>query len=104
MFKKFGAVGLMLTAGLLFVHPSQGEAQDRYNRGSYYSYDGRGHDRDYRRYERERLREERQERKWREKELRERQKWERRNYRDDYRGYGSYGSPNYGYRDPYRPY
>ncbi len=103
MSKKFGALGLMLTAGLLFVHPSLGEAQDGYGRGGYSYYD-RGHDRNYRDYERQRLREEREERKWREKEARERERWERRNYRDYRNGYGNYGYPNNGYRDPYRPY
>ena len=102
MLKKFGALGLMLTAGLLFVHPSLGEAQDRYGRGSYYYYyDGRGDNRDY---QRQRFREEREARKWREKERRDRERWERRNRRDYYRGYRNYGGPGYGYRDPYRPY
>lgn len=101
MAKKFGALGLMLGAGLLFVHPSIGNAQDRYGRGTYYYYDDRGHNRDY---ERQRLREERKERKWREKELREREKWERRNYRNYYNGYRSDRYSNNGYRDPYRPY
>ncbi|MFL6447499.1 MAG: hypothetical protein ACJ746_07390 [Bryobacteraceae bacterium] len=104
MLKKFGALGLMLTAGLLFVHPSLGEAQDRYGRSSYYGYDDRGHDHQYREHQRQRVREEREARKWREKELREREKWERRNYRDYYGGYEDHGRPSYGYRDPYRPY
>ena len=105
MFKKFGVLGLMLSAGLLFVHPSVGQAQDRYDRGSYYYYnDSRGYGRDYRDYERHRIREEREARKRREKEIREREKWERRHYRDSYRGYRNDGPRSYGYRDPYRPY
>jgi len=96
----------MLTAGLLFIHPSLGNAQERYDRGAYYYNYDRG-DRDYRdhhEYDRHRFREEREARKWREKEAREREKWERRHYRDSHNSYRGYGSSNYGYRDPYRPY
>ena len=51
MSRKFGALGLMLTAGLLFIHPSLGNAQERYDRGSYYYYNyDRGGNRDYRDY------------------------------------------------------
>lgn len=103
MMKKVGALGLMLTAGLLFVHPSVGEAQERYG-SDYYYHNDRSRDRDYRRYERQDFREEREARKWREKEIREREKWERRNYRDYYNGYRNDGYRGYGYGDPYRPY
>lgn len=104
MSRKFGALGLMLITGLLFIHPSLGNAQDRYDRGGYYYNYDRGRNREYRDYDRRHIREEREARKWREKELREREKWERRNYRDRYNSYRGYDSPNYGYRDPYRPY
>jgi len=106
MFKKFGVLGLMLSGGLLFIHPSVGSAQDRYGSGSYYysnqHYD-RGHDRDYRDYERQRVREEREARKWREKELRERERWERRNFRNS-SGYRDGRYRGYGYGNSYRPY
>jgi hypothetical protein len=105
MLKKVGALGFVLTAGLLFVQPSVGQAQQRYGSDSdYYYQTDRGHDRNYRRYERQSFREERQARKWREKEMRERQKWERRNYRDSYNGYRNERYPSYGYGDSYRPY
>jgi hypothetical protein len=109
MSKKFGALGLMLTAGLLFVHPSVGEAQQRYGNGNYYSYNDRdyrrdndrGHNRDFRQYEPQKSRQERDDRKWRAKERREHERWEQRNY---YNGRGKYGNPSYGYHDSYRPY
>jgi hypothetical protein len=105
MMKKVGALGLMLTAGLLFVHPSVAQAQERYGSDSYYRTD-RTHDRDYRRYGHQGFREEREARKWREREMRER--WERRNYRDSRNAYRNERDTNYGYgygyTDPYRPY
>ena len=104
MIKKFGALGLMLGAGLLFVHPSIASAQDGYGRGGYYYYDDRGHNRNYREYERHRAHEEREARRWREKEWREREKWERRNDRNYYNGYRNNRYPSYGYGSPYRPY
>lgn len=103
MLKKVGALGLMLTAGMLFVHPSLGEAQDRYG-SDYYYHNDRGRDRNYRHYERQSFREEREARKWREKEMRERERWERRNYRNYSNGYWNDGYRDYRYRDPYRPY
>jgi hypothetical protein len=102
MLKKFGVAGLVLGAGLLFVHPSAGNAQSRYQGG--YSYFDNRSNRDYRDYERQRFREERQARKWQEKELRERQRWERQNFRNYYNGYRNDGYPNYRYRNPYRGY
>jgi len=109
MSKKFGALGLMLTAGLLFVNPSVGEAQQRYGSGNYYSYNDRGYSRDndrdhsrkFRQFERQRFQQERQDRKWRAKERREHERWEQRNYNN---GRAKYGNPSYGYRDPYTPY
>jgi hypothetical protein len=107
MMKKVGALGLMLTAGLLFVQPSVAQAQERYGSDSYYRTD-RTHDRDYRRYGHQGFREEREVRKWREREIRERERWERRNYRDSRNAYRNERDTNYGYgygyTDPYRPY
>jgi hypothetical protein len=101
MFKKFGAAGLMLGIGLLFVQPSAVNAQDWYGRdGHSYRYD-KDRDRDYRRYERQRIREEREARKWREKEYRDR---ERRDFRNYSNGYRNDRYPAYGYGDRYRPY
>ena len=104
MSRKFGALGLMLTAGLLFVQPSVGEAQERYG-SEYYYHNDRARDREYGKYERQNFREERTARKWREKEVREREKWERRNHRDSYNnGYRNERYGGSGYGDPYRPY
>lgn len=101
MSKKVGALGLVLTAGLLFVHPSTGEAQERYGSEYYYHNDPSARDQDYGRYERQSFREERQARNWRETEMREREKWERRNHRGFHNGYRDQRYPGYRYGDPY---
>lgn len=104
MLKKVGALGLMLTAGFLFVQPSVAEAQERYGSDYYYHNDRAARDQGYRRHERQSFREEREARKWREKEMREREKWERHNARGFYNGYRNERYSSYGYGDPYRPY
>ena len=100
MFKRLGALALLVMACTPFLHPVRAEAQDRFYRGDsyYYGNNDRGRFRDDRDYERRRFKEEREERKHGEREQRERERWERRAYRDRYydRRY------EYGYR-PY-PY
>lgn len=68
MFKRIGALAMILAGGMAVFTPAVAQARDRY---------------DDRRYER---RDDRRE--WREHEWRERERWEHRGYRPDYYNYG----------------